>query len=650
MGHEILRRVASILADCDPAPLAAVPLSGRDLFQPLYEEIVPRRIRHVQGEYYTPAWLAERMLEEVEYSPREHRLLDPACGSGVFLLAAIRRCREAWKSEKSGIELAREIVGRIAGLDLNPVAVLTARANCLLALGDLVGDDPIELPVHLGDSILGTGGTSSREGYPEKTRADEQPVPPTMQFDRVVGNPPWISWDDLPDDYREATKPLWRRYGLFTLSAKEARHGGGKKDLSILMLYAVADRYLRRGGRLAMIVPQTLFQTKGAGDGFRRFRLGDDGHWLGVLGVNDLVDALPFSTASNWTATVVLEKGTPTQYPVPYRRWSRGETEPSRHYTARPIHPGRPTSPWLLWPADWPGRAEDLIGPSDYEAHLGANTGGANGVYWVRVLPDQNDSALVTVQNIPSTGKRSVPQVQWELEPELLYPLVRWSDVARYRAVPSAHLLMPQDPATRRGIEETHLRERCPRTHAYLERFREALTDRTAYRRYQSAAAFYSMYDVGPYTLAPFKVVWRRMDRRINAAVVGAQESAVGLRPVVPQETCVLVAAESLDEAHYLCGLLNSSVVGFVVEAHSVRGGKGFGTPSMLEYLRLRRYRGDDGNHRALAAASREAHAIAARQQDLGDLQRTIDGLAAEVWGIGQPELAAIERERGQAF
>ena len=59
------------------------------------------------------------------------------------------------------------------------------------------------------------------------------------------------------------------------------------------------------------------------------------------------------------------------------------------------------------------------------------------------------------------------------------------------------------------------------------------------------AAALYSMYNVGPYTLAPLKVVWRRMDRRINAAVVEAiDDPLLGRRPVVPQETCVLTACD----------------------------------------------------------------------------------------------------------
>jgi len=180
------------------------------------------------------------------------------------------------------------------------------------------------------------------------------------------------------------------------------------------------------------------------------------------------------------------------------------------------------------------------------------------------------------------------------------------------------------------------MRERYPNALAYLEQFRDALVRRAAYRRYQSRAPFYSMYDVGPYTLASVKVVWRRMDRRINAAVVEpVADPRLGPRPIVPQETCVLVAVDSADEAHYLCAVLNSSLVGFLVASHSVRGGKGFGSPGMLDFLRIRRY--DPGNpiHRELALASREAHRAAISGDDGSEIQDRIDRLTAQLWGLG---------------
>ena len=164
------------------------------------------------------------------------------------------------------------------------------------------------------------------------------------------------------------------------------------------------------------------------------------------------------------------------------------------------------------------------------------------------------------VRNLPGRGKRAVEAVECVIEPDLLYPLLRWGDVARYRARPRAWLILAQDVQSRKGIDEAVMRERYPRTLAYLTRFRDVLTARAAYRRYQHGAAFYSMYNVGPYTPAPIKVVWRRMDTRINAAVVEPiDDPMLGTRPVIAQETCVQLEAGSLAEAHYLAAVLNSS-------------------------------------------------------------------------------------------
>ncbi len=487
----------------------------------------------------------------------------------------------------------------------------------MLAVIDLLPESgDVEIPVYLCDSILGTASPSCA----------------AIPFDYVVGNPPWIAWDNLSADDRQATKPLWKRYGLFTLSANEARHGGGKKDLSMLMLYAAADRYLKPGGRLGMVITQTLFQTKGAGDGFRRFRLGPGGPPLSVLRVDDMVALRPFD-AANWTSTIVLEKGATTKYPVPYFKWEpRRNHECGRisdelpvrrqrllwqeniphssfrihHFQASPVDPARPSSPWLVVPNgdSWLPRP----GKSDYAAHLGANSGGANGVFWVEVLGKAEGG--VQIRNIAARGKHAVNIVEHVIEPDLLFPLARWSDVRRFSATVAGHILLAQEPATRSGIDPSVMRRRYPRTLAYLERFRDLLTARAAYRRYQHAGPVYSMYNVGPYTVAPVKVVWRRMDRQINAAVVEEiEDSVLGRRPVIPQETCVLLACDSADEAHYVCAVLNSAGVNQLVAAHSVRGGKGFGTPGMLQFVPLRRFQPDEPRHQALAALSRQAHA-----------------------------------------
>jgi hypothetical protein len=400
------------------------------------------------------------------------------------------------------------------------------------------------------------------------------------------------------------------------------------------MLYAAADRYLKQGGRLGMVVTQTVFQSKGAGDGFRRFRIGDEGPPLKVLRVDDLADLRPFD-AANWTSTVVLEKGRATEYPVEYVVWGekRGTGDEGRGAGVRrlayPVDPARENSPWRICcdTEDYSPSAFRLF-PSVYSAHLGANTGGANGVYWLDVL--EATAGGVRIRNVAKRGKREVEAVECAIEADLVFPLLRWADVKRWSAVSRGHILLSQDPAVRVGIAEEKMRREFPRTLEYLERFRALLSDRAAYRRYQGRHPFYSMYNVGTYTVAPVKVVWRRMDRRINAAVVEAvDDSLLGLRSVVPQETCVLVACESSDEAHYLCAMLNSKAVGELISACSVRGGKGFGTPGVLEYVPLRRFAADDCRHRELVDCSRMAHA-----GDVEDAERAIDRLATVCLGL----------------
>lgn len=131
---------------------------SNDVLKSFYQNLVPDTLRKSLGEFYTPDWLVEFSLDKAE--PVDWlavRLLDPTCGSGSFLLEAMRRKRLAAEKKKwSSDKIVEHLTSTVWGFDLNPLAVQSSRVNFLIAIADLLKDNPgerIELPILLADAI-----------------------------------------------------------------------------------------------------------------------------------------------------------------------------------------------------------------------------------------------------------------------------------------------------------------------------------------------------------------------------------------------------------------------------------------------------------------------------------------------------------------
>lgn len=127
-----------------------------DVLKILYESLIDRAERHGLGEYYTPDWLAAKIVRHAVDRPIEQRVLDPACGSGTFLFHAIRTFLA--DAEGAGLDpkhRAEEATKHIAGMDIHPVAVIIARVTYLLALAPVISTraGSLSIPVYLGDSL-----------------------------------------------------------------------------------------------------------------------------------------------------------------------------------------------------------------------------------------------------------------------------------------------------------------------------------------------------------------------------------------------------------------------------------------------------------------------------------------------------------------
>ena len=127
-----------------------------DVLKILYESLIDPDQRHDLGEYYTPDWLAARVVAAAVDAPLVQRVLDPACGSGTFLFHAVRRVAAAGRAAGwPGPRILAACADGVRGLDVHPVAVTLARVTWLLALGGLIEERAAKLtvPVFLGDAM-----------------------------------------------------------------------------------------------------------------------------------------------------------------------------------------------------------------------------------------------------------------------------------------------------------------------------------------------------------------------------------------------------------------------------------------------------------------------------------------------------------------
>ena len=127
----------------------------QDLLKQLYQNLVDPETRHDLGEYYTPDWLAQLTLQEIDYRAPQS-LLDPACGSGTFLFNAIRRLADNGLTGRDLVEFA---LNNIVGTDIHPLAVTIARINYMLALSEHLETDISDgevppLPVFMADALI----------------------------------------------------------------------------------------------------------------------------------------------------------------------------------------------------------------------------------------------------------------------------------------------------------------------------------------------------------------------------------------------------------------------------------------------------------------------------------------------------------------
>jgi hypothetical protein len=249
-----------------------------DLLSGVYDRYLEPARRRVLGEVYTRPEVARYMLAAAGFAPGKS-LLDPACGTGTFLVEALgqelARLRTAGAADD--VEALRRVLGRLSGLDLNPFAVVLAQIQVLWHIIELLaGRSASEvrdtcrrlipaIDIHGGWSSLhpmglsfgriasgGGQGTLLMNTQVTERRAAASVVPRGFyrvgrrSYDAVCMNPPYVSAENQT---------------AFAFGDTYDEVGEWQADLYVFFIYRALRQWVKPGGRLAVIVPYAILEA-----------------------------------------------------------------------------------------------------------------------------------------------------------------------------------------------------------------------------------------------------------------------------------------------------------------------------------------------------------------------------------------------------
>ena len=416
------------------------------------------------GEVFTPLkwakWLINRWGIFDAWIDGAH-ICDPTAGKGAFVLALLDIAR------RKGVPITSERLSRLTLIEMNAAHLAWFRKNVKQEFG-------VDFPasqVFCQDVIMDSH---------------------SKKYDILIGNPPWMNFGDLPPDYKARVKPFFLTEGLVP-DRQQLLLGSSRIDIAALVLKTVLGRLLKKNGVGYFYLPISLFFGDGAHNGFRNYRANQRD--FAVDTVYEFTSTKVFEGVGTSYCCAKFRCDTRQTFPVTYFRELDGK------WTAHKAVPLKDRADsWRvvknLNELDTGTTLNINLSPTQ-TPRQGVNTCGANSVFIFQDKPAHLPEAF-------------------------LYPLATKEIWRKDASLPHKWILLPYHrqtgkPLTQYQIEQhTHLKE-------YLQNAEETLRSRrgTLLRTAIDRGYWWTLFGVGPYSFAPFKVMWEAYGRsRFNPVVL----------------------------------------------------------------------------------------------------------------------------------
>jgi hypothetical protein len=328
-----------------------------------------------------------------------------------------------------------------------------------------------------------------------------------LQVDIILGNPPWLNFNNLSDRYKDKIKPLFHEYGLVS-NPKDLLLGGSRIDLAALIIAKSLREYLKPNGKAYFFMPLSILLNDGAGKGFRNYKI-DDVDFC-IQEIYDFKHNKIFENINTRYGLVAFER-------------DRAQVFPIQYFIGRPNQPNQPSQ------AEWQNYAatplfnrnepltvfENLANLTELQSYAkislthvskprqGINTCGANNIFIFDHLETmaRDDSFAIVSNNL-------IKEVL--LPRQFLLPLITRNNFQEETPIPVKYILVPYNFLTGKVCSQAEL-QGYPNLWHYLCQHQTLLQNRrgSLIQSKIKRGFWYALLGVGAYTFAPYKVCWQ---------------------------------------------------------------------------------------------------------------------------------------------
>lgn len=696
--------------------------STTDIFIDLYMEIMPSEVRHSLGEYFTPSWLANYVVErsvEIISNKKSYIAIDPCCGSGVFIMALIKQMIGNTDlislTDREKDILLNSIITRVKGVDINPLSVLTAKVSFYMAIRPLINNHTIEIPIYLGDSanipnklnidkidcyeyiiktekenieillpsafvesdnffysmsqiqssikseksdfvfnkfrdFIGKENLNIKieeaiknlsnqlvelhkknwDGIWIRIVANFMLVGRIRNVDLIVGNPPWVKWEFLPQEYAEKIKSLCIEKHIFS---GQTYMGAISLNICALIANVTASEWLTEDGLLAFLMPQTLM-TQDSYSGFRNFYTNfarNERMYLQKL--DDWTKSgNPFVDTTEKFMTYYYQKKKVDYYkdgiPINVLVKKKGisminlnqkqmfkEIETSFEQFSSKAYQMDEERTGYTTLSDLSIQSKEnfklIIGECMYKARSGVEFTPAE-IYFLEAVEKVNTKGyyLFKSSKFKNSKYKNISNLPLQLETKYIKPVIKAPQIVPFGHIEdNNYCIFPYIDKITTSVEIDVLMNESPSLFNYFISTKKVIEKQSKRSLTISRGKdFYSLSKVGKYTFSPNKVTFRD-NTKLSAMVVKEIKTPWGenLEPICAKH-CPYISQDktgrdiSEDEAFYLCGILNTNIVGeYFKSTYSTR------SYSINFNIKMPLYNNNNKLHRLIMKLSRRA-------------------------------------------